>query len=332
MKNIYFLCGLPRCGNTLLASILNQNPNISVTANSITADILYNLEQLKENTNFKNFPNHQSLDNLIEGSLELYFKDYESNYIIDRSPWGTPKNIELIKKYITPNPKFIILERPFIEILSSLARVKNWNKKDLEDSCFYEMTEGITATYAYAIHNIIKSDSDYIKINYEDLTINPEKNIKRIYEFLNISTYNHRYVNLDQFSINSIKYDDTVLDGMYHDVKEDKVEKNNYDLNMYLSESIINKYKNMSLEKWVNKFLDIPEQNHRYVNLNQLTINNVQYDDTVLGKTYHNVKEDKVEKNSYDINMYLTPKIIEKYKDLSLEKFGKAIINDEALF
>ena len=117
------------------------------------------------------------------------------------------------------------------------------------------MTEGITATYAYAIHNIIKSDSDYIKINYEDLTINPEKNIKRIYEFLNISTYNHRYVNLDQFSINSIKYDDTVLDGMYHDVKEDKVEKNNYDLNMYLSESIINKYKNMSLEKWVNKFL-----------------------------------------------------------------------------
>ena len=52
-----------------------------------------------------------------------------------------------------------------------------------------------------------------------------------------------------------VKDDDTVLDGMYHDVKEDKVEKNNYDLNMYLSESIINKYKNMSLEKWVNKFL-----------------------------------------------------------------------------
>ena len=255
MKNIYFLCGLPRCGNTLLASILNQNPNISVTANSITADILYNLEQLKENTNFKNFPNHQSLDNLIEGSLELYFKDYESDYIIDRSRWGTPKNIELIKKYITPNPKFIILERPFIEILSSLARVKNWNKKDLENSCFYEMTEGITAIYAYAIHNIIKNDSDYIRINYDDLTINPKKNIKRIYKFLNIPTYKHRYVDLEQLSINNIKYDDSVLGGIYHNVKEDKVEKINYDLNMYLSESIINNYKNMSLEKWVNKFL-----------------------------------------------------------------------------
>jgi len=255
MKNIYFLCGLPRCGNTLLASILNQNPNISVTSNSITADILYNLEQLKETTNFKNFPDYQSLNNLIEGSLELYFKDYKSDHIIDRSPWGTPKNIELIKKYIAPNPKFIILERPFIEILGSLARVKNWNKKDLEDSCFYEMTEGMTAVNSYAIHNIIKNDNDHIKINYEDLTINPKKYIKRIYKFLNIPTYKHRYVDLEQFSINNIKYDDSVLDGMYHDVKEDKVEKNNYDLNMYLSESIITKYKNMSLEKWVNKFL-----------------------------------------------------------------------------
>ena len=117
------------------------------------------------------------------------------------------------------------------------------------------MTEGITATYAYAIYNIIKSDNDYIKINYEDLTINPEKNIKRIYKFLNIPIYKHRYIDLEQFSINNIKYDDSVLDGVYHDVKEDKVEKNNYDLDMYLSKSIIDSYKNMSLEKWVKNFL-----------------------------------------------------------------------------
>jgi len=117
------------------------------------------------------------------------------------------------------------------------------------------MTEGITAVYAYAIYNIIKSNNDYIKINYEDLITNPEKNIKRIYKFLKIPTYEHRYVDLEQFSINNIKYDDSVLDGVYHSVKEDKVEKNNYDLNMYLSESIIDGYKNVSLENWVKYFL-----------------------------------------------------------------------------
>jgi len=248
LKNIYFLCGLPRCGNTLLASILNQNLNITVTANSIGADILYSLEKLKQKEIFLNFPDHKSLDNLIKESLHIYYKDHKSNYIIDRSVWGTPKNLGLIKKYITPNPKFIILERPFIEILSSFARIKNWNKKNLDSHCFYEMTEGMTARCSYAIYNIIQSNSDYIRIDYDDLTTNPEKNINRIYKFLNIPKHKHRYVDMDQLNINNIKYDDSVLDGIHHDVKEDKVKKNNYDLNMYLTESIINKYKNVSLE------------------------------------------------------------------------------------
>ena len=82
LKDIYFLCSLPRCGNTLLASILNQNLNITVTANSIGADILYSLEKLKQKEIFLNFPDHKSLDNLIKESLNIYYKDHKSNYII----------------------------------------------------------------------------------------------------------------------------------------------------------------------------------------------------------------------------------------------------------
>ena len=51
IKKVFFLVGLPRAGNTLLSSILNQNSDIAVTANSITADILYNLfKNFKRNT------------------------------------------------------------------------------------------------------------------------------------------------------------------------------------------------------------------------------------------------------------------------------------------
>ena len=249
MKNIYFLCGLLRCGNTLLASILNQNLNITVTANSIGSDILYNLERLKQTKIFLNFPDHEPLNNLIKESLQIYYKNFKSNHIIDRSTWGTPKNLELIKKYITQNPKFIILERPLIEILSSFARIKNWNKKNLEDICYYEITEGITASYCYALYNILQSKNDCIRIKYDDLTNNPEKNIKKIYKFLNIPKHNYRYNNLDQLNINNIKYDDSVLDGIHHHIKEEKVEKNNYDLNQYLTQSIIDRYKNISVEK-----------------------------------------------------------------------------------
>ena len=41
-KQIYFLCAMPRSGNTLFASLMNQNPDIAVTANSITLEIMKN--------------------------------------------------------------------------------------------------------------------------------------------------------------------------------------------------------------------------------------------------------------------------------------------------
>jgi hypothetical protein len=39
-KKLFFLIAQPRSGNTLLASILNQNPDIACTGNSITLEIM----------------------------------------------------------------------------------------------------------------------------------------------------------------------------------------------------------------------------------------------------------------------------------------------------
>ena len=49
MKEIFFLNGLPRAGNTLFASIMNQNPKVAVSANSICADMMGELFTLKKN-------------------------------------------------------------------------------------------------------------------------------------------------------------------------------------------------------------------------------------------------------------------------------------------
>ena len=40
MKDIFFLHGLPRAGNTVFSSIMNQNPDVAATANSICADMI----------------------------------------------------------------------------------------------------------------------------------------------------------------------------------------------------------------------------------------------------------------------------------------------------
>ena len=56
MKKYFFLSGLPRAGNTLLSSILNQNPDLSVSANSFVCDILYQGATLQFTDFFENFP------------------------------------------------------------------------------------------------------------------------------------------------------------------------------------------------------------------------------------------------------------------------------------
>jgi len=247
MKTIYFLCGLPRCGNTLLASILNQNSNITVTQKSIGTDILHSLEQLKKQEHFINFPDHEPLDNLIKESLQIYYKNFKSNYIIDRSTWGTPGNVKLIKKYITPNPKFIVLERPYLEILASFSRIKKWKEENIDQECYLEMTQGMSAHYSYAIDNILKNNYDHIKITYDELSSKPKECIEKIYQFLKIPTYDHRFTNLDQLIINKVKYDDSVLDGVHHEVRKNKIEKKNPDIEKYLTTSAIEKYKNIKV-------------------------------------------------------------------------------------
>ena len=62
-KKIFFLAGFPRAGNTLLTSILNQNPDIGCTPNSVVLDIMKHTFLLKDTDVFQNFPDEQSLNN-----------------------------------------------------------------------------------------------------------------------------------------------------------------------------------------------------------------------------------------------------------------------------
>ena len=121
MKQFYFMCGLPRAGNTLFASIMNQNPDISVTANSLVADIFTGAELLKNDEVYKNYPDEPSLDNITKNILPNYYSHWESTHIIDRSIWGGSQHFEIVKKFID-NPKVIVPVRDIKEILASFVK------------------------------------------------------------------------------------------------------------------------------------------------------------------------------------------------------------------
>jgi hypothetical protein len=244
-KKIYFLCSLPRAGNTLLGALINQNSNLNITSNSILPEVVYQLYLIKENQIFKNFPDQNSLDNIINKVFDNYYKDWKADYIIDRGPWGTPMNLYILKK-IKSKRKFIILYRPILECLASFIKIEK--PADVEERCRCLMQqEGIIGKSLLSIKNIIKEKENYILINYFDLIKNPMKEINKIYEFLKIDLFNHTVDKINQFSVNGIKYDDSVLIADLHKIRTDNISFSKYNIEEVLSKNILNKYSGLDI-------------------------------------------------------------------------------------
>jgi hypothetical protein len=245
MKNIYFLTGLPRTGNTLLGSIVNQSQHVKLTANTILTDVFYYLQLIKEYEIYKNFPDKKSLDNIIKNVFNNYYQEWNVDNIIDRGVWGTPGNLETLKSIIE-KPKFIILYRPVLECLASFIKIEK--PINIETRCHYLMrNEGMIGKALWSIKNIIKEKENHIIIHYKDFVKNPNKEIKTMFDYLEIPFTNFDLSNLQQFSSNNISYDDSIFDIPLHTIRTDKIQLNKYNIEDYLPADIIKQYSNLDI-------------------------------------------------------------------------------------
>jgi len=245
MKKYYFLCSLPRAGNTILGSILNQSKDIKLTANSILPEIIYQLYLIKQDQLFTNFPDHNSYNNIIQNIFNNYYKDWDVNNIITRGIWGTPTNLQLLKSIIK-KPKFIILYRPVLECIASFIKIEK--PIDVELRCNQLLNkEDIIGKSLWSIKNIIKNKEDHIVINYDDLVNNTNDTLKKIFNYLKVEFENIDNNNLKQFSTNNIHYDDNVLPFDLHTIRTNKIGLNKYKIEDYLPTNIIKQYSNLDI-------------------------------------------------------------------------------------
>ena len=126
-KQLFFLVALPRSGNTLFASIINQNPEIVCTPNSITLEIMKDLFLLKQTDVFLNYQDHNSLDNVLNSVFDNYYKDWPQQYIIDRGPVMAPCNLMLMQKHYRRPFKCIVILRDLMDVLASYMK---WYKNN----------------------------------------------------------------------------------------------------------------------------------------------------------------------------------------------------------
>tara|TARA_B100001250_G_C19804834_1_gene792788 strand:- start:2221 stop:3021 length:801 start_codon:yes stop_codon:yes gene_type:complete len=265
MKKYFFLSGLPRAGNTLLSSILNQNPDLSVSANSFVCDILYHGATLQFTDFFENFPDYKSLESYLRSIFDSYYKNWDAKYIIDRGPWGTEFNLDILEQLFGDDIKIICMVRDIPEILTSFIRLNpnwidkrvqdeinsgnrynNFYKSDIEMKCEILMRPtGQIDKALYSLSNLFRpQNKKYLHlIEYNDLIADTESVINKLYNFLEIPFFNHRYTYIDKFKVNNIEYNDTVFGCDLHSVHPNIV-KSNYKV----PDEIIEKYS--GLEFW----------------------------------------------------------------------------------
>lgn len=216
-KRYYFLAGFPRSGNTLLSSILNQNPDIYSSPLSPVSEYMWlcheasvNLENAKTNSH----PNRSK--NVIVNIIKNYYQDVEKPIIFDRDKnWTSPPNVRMIKEYLGSNTKIIFTTRPMIEILASLIvmfkdrlvqvmnespYIQNFSLPKNDNLCDYLMSEhgqiGQLYPAFYSIDNL--NDGNIYLVKYEDLLSAPQETMNNIYDFLEIDHFNHNFTNIQK--------------------------------------------------------------------------------------------------------------------------------------
>lgn len=219
---IYFLSGLPRSGSTLLSAILSQNPDIHAEGNSAICQLMWDTQQSCEITAAEQLKANNRLstqDDILRSLPWIYYKNVTALHIVDKCrSWTMPDNMKMIRRYITPDPKVIVLLRPLDEVFDSFARLRAANdiNADVSD-LMIPGSDPVMRSYEGAMLAQASGDSAFLFIEYADLCDNPQIVMNRIYAHCGWKPFLHDFDHV----VNMHPEDDSVygLAGM-HDIRK----------------------------------------------------------------------------------------------------------------
>jgi sulfotransferase len=264
LKHINFLCGLPRSGSTLLATLLNQHPKIYASPHSALLDGLWSMRQAFINSESVRWQLRLSAyQETLWTTPQTFYSGIDKEIIFDKQfCWSTPENYDLALK-ISVNPRFIVCYRPILDVLASFVSKSIDNpgyylNKKLEASDFYaknylSKNDGLAEYLMYGNNLISKSilglahakkkeDSGMFKfVAYDELVSNPEKEMLGIFDFLGLEPINVKTKNI----VDIFKYKDGNHLGVddFHKVRP-TIKKQSPKPEDLFSDFILNKYAN----------------------------------------------------------------------------------------
>lgn len=213
MNNIVFLSGLPRSGSTVLCAILSQNPGLRVNEASTLLPLLNQVRKF-----WSSAPRHGAVnkDSRLLPVLQAIFNSYhsESNKIVIDKHREWPLYLDLIEKINTKPVKVICTVRSPIECAASFERlyidepetytqleqlIEGTGPTTLDRAnAMLHSTGSIGKAYT-ALYEAAVVQNRYkqmLFVDYNKLCNDPQTQINRIYNFLELDAFTYSFTNL----------------------------------------------------------------------------------------------------------------------------------------
>lgn len=231
VEKIFFQSSLPRAGSTLLQNIIGQNPDFYVTPTSGVLELVFAARlNYTDSAEFK----AQDADLMRRGfrsfckhGVEGFFNAVtDKKYVMDKSRgWGYYRDF---LDFFNPDPKIVCMLRDPRAIFASME--KNHRKNPEKNSGLVNESQMQNITVEQRIDNwvanppvglaferlrqIIREGNDkkMLFIKYEDLMKFPDKEMAKLYRYLEVDNFEHDFTHIQQIT----KEDDSVY-GVYGD-------------------------------------------------------------------------------------------------------------------
>ncbi len=228
---IFFQSSLPRAGSTIFQNLIAQNPDFYVTPTSGLLELFYAARK-----NYSDSPEFKAQDSaLMEKAWKGFCHDAmfgffnaitDKKYVLDKSRgWGIHYDF---LNFFYPDPKIICMLRDPIDIFCSLEKKFRQNQhKDVGIVNHTQMSGTTTEKridiwansqpVGLAFERLYEMNRQGIGdkvlfIKYESLTLNPDHEMKRVYDYLGLPYFQHDFNNIEQVT----QEDDDVY-GIYGD-------------------------------------------------------------------------------------------------------------------
>jgi len=233
VKKVMYNSSMPRAGSTLIQNILGQNPEFYVTPTSGVFDFLFNARTIYSASPEVKAQDADTMEKAwkgyCRGAIDGYFNAItDKPYVIDKCRgWNGEYNFI---KFYDENPKIISMIRDPRAVYASMEKkyranpqlehgIANWG--DLTGTTTDKRVVHWSNTLPIGpimdrIYQVLLDGTheNILFIKFEDLTINPDRELKKIYEYLELPYYKHDFNNVEQ-----ITHEDDKIWGVFGDHK-----------------------------------------------------------------------------------------------------------------